>query len=41
MFPGKNEITAEGLKILQWSDRQQILGRYLIMNSIGMAGTGS
>lgn len=36
----KNEITAEGPKILQWSARRQIPVRYLITNSTGMSGTG-
>lgn len=31
-FQGKNEITAESLKILWWSARQQIPKRYLITN---------
>lgn len=31
-FQGKNEITAESLKILWWSARQQIPERYVITN---------
>jgi len=40
LFLGRNEITAEGLKILQWSARRRIPERYLITNSTGMSGAG-
>lgn len=40
LFPGKNEITTEALKISYWSARRQIPERYLITNSTGMSGTG-
>lgn len=32
LFQGKNETTAESLKILLWSARQQIPERHLVTN---------